>query len=157
MLSTLKMSSVSPLTIQTVHGGSVAVTEDQLITVVTPPLGLPHVKRWWLYQTETGPLYWLQSVEDPKLSFCLLAPFQAGLDPDMELGTEEVADIGAEDVSDIDIYTVVVLDRDPTQRRTNLRAPILIGRTAGLAKQVVLSDARLPIRFCLPDLKTHGH
>ena len=74
----------------------------------------------------------------------------------MELGTEEVADIGAEDVSDIDIYTVVVLDRDPTQRRTNLRAPILVGRTTGLAKQVVLSDARLPIRLFLPDLKTHG-
>lgn len=77
MLSTLTKSPVGPLTMPSVHGGSVAVTEDQLIT-------------------------------------------------------------------------------DPTQRRTNLRAPILVGRPTGLAKQVVWSDARLPIRFFLRDLTTHG-
>jgi flagellar assembly factor FliW len=156
MLSTLKKSPVGTLTIATRRGGSVAVTEDHLITVVTPLLGLPQEKRWWLYQTDRGPFYWLQSLTNPAIQCCLLAPFLAGLDPDMVLGSEEVADIGVEDASDIDIYTMVVLERDLTPARTNLRAPLLVGRTTGLAKQVVLSDARLPIRFCLRDLSTLG-
>ena len=36
------------------------------------------LKRFLIYQTQTGPMFWLQSVEDEKAAFCLLAPFQAG-------------------------------------------------------------------------------
>lgn len=155
MLSTLKEpATVATLTVQTLLKGPVEVAEDQLTTFVTPLLGFPQLKRWLFYQTQSGPSYWIQSVEDPKVGFCVLAPFQAGLDPDMELGRDDVADIGAKDASDIDVYTMVVLDKDPAQRRTNLRAPILVCRTTRLAKQVVLQDTRLPIRFFLRDLQT---
>ena len=78
------------------------------------------------------------------------------LDPDIELSSEDVADIGAKDPSDIDVFTMVVLDKDPAQRRTNLRAPILVCRTTRKAKQVVLQDTRLPIKFYLRDLKPTG-
>ena len=156
MLSTLKESTVATLTVSTLLKGPVEVSEDQLTTFVTPLLGFPHLKRWLFYQTQTGPSYWIQSVDDPKIGFCVLAPFQAGLDPDIELNGEDVADIGAKDSSDIDVYTMVVLDQDVTQRRTNLRAPILVCRTTRLAKQVILQDTRLPIKFFLRDLKTLG-
>jgi len=156
MLSTLKESTVATLTVQTLLKGPVEVAEDQLTTFVTPLLGFPQLKRWLFYQTQSGPSYWIQSVDDPKVSFCVLAPFQAGLDPDIELMGEDVADIGAKDASDIDVYTVVVLDPDPAQRRTNLRAPILVCRTTRMAKQVVLQDTRLPIKFFLRDLKPIG-
>jgi flagellar assembly factor FliW len=158
MLSTLKEpTTVATLIVQTLLKGPVEVGEDQLTTFVTPLLGFPHLKRWLFYQTQSGPSYWIQSVEDPKVGFCVLAPFQAGLDPDMELGRDDVADIGAKDASDIDVYTMVVLDKDPAQRRTNLRAPILVCRTTRLAKQIVLQDTRLPIRFFLRDLQTKAH
>jgi flagellar assembly factor FliW len=155
MLSTLKEpTTVATLTVQTLLKGPVEVAEENLTTFVTPLLGFPQLKRWLFYQTQSGPTYWIQSVEDPKVGFCVLAPFQAGLDPDMELGRDDVGDIGAKDASDIDVYTMVVLDQDPAQRRTNLRAPILVCRTTRLAKQVVLQDTRLPIRFFLRDLQT---
>ncbi len=156
MLSNLKELTVATLTVSTLLKGPVEVSEDQLTTFVTPLLGFPLLKRWLFYQTQTGPSYWIQSVDDPKIGFCVLAPFQAGLDPDIELNGEDVADIGAKDSSDIDVYTMVVLDQDVTQRRTNLRAPILVCRTTRLAKQVILQDTRLPIKFFLRDLKTLG-
>src|SRR6187551_1036970 len=109
MLSALKEPTVSTLTIQTLLKGPVDVAEDQLTTFVTPLLGFPHLKRWLFYQTQSGPTYWMQSLEDPKVGFCVLAPFQAGLDPDIELSAEDVADIGAKDSSDIDVFTMVVL------------------------------------------------
>lgn len=157
MLSTLKEPTVATLTVETLLKGPVEVSEDQLTTFVTPLLGFPQLKRWLFYQTQEGPTYWIQSVEDPKVSFCVLAPFQAGLDPDIALNGEDVADIGAKNVSDIDVFTIVVLDTDPAQRRTNLRAPILVCRATRLAKQVILQDTRLPIKFYLRDLKPLGH
>lgn len=154
MLSTLKEpTTVATITVQTLLKGPVEVAEESLTTFVTPLLGFPRLKRWLFYQTQSGPTYWIQSVEDPKVGFCVLAPFQAGLDPDIELGREDVADIGAKDVSDIDVFTMVVLDKDPAQRRTNLRAPILVCRSTRMAKQVVLQDTRLPIKFFLRDLQ----
>ena len=157
MLSTLKELAVATLTVHTLQKGAVEVAENQLTTFVTPLLGFPQLKRWLFYQTKNGPTYWIQSVEDPKVSFCVIAPFQAGLDPEIDLNGDDVADIGAKNPSDIDVYTMVVLDTDPAQRRTNLRAPILVCRSTNLAKQVILQDTRLPIKFYLRDLKPHGN
>lgn len=154
MITSEKEPAVATLTVNTLIKGPVEVNDDQLIIFNTPLLGFPGtLKRWLIYQTQAGASYWLQSVEDEKVGFCLLAPFQAGLDPDIELSTEDVADIGAKDASDIDLYTMVVLDPNPKQHRTNLRAPILVCRATRQAKQVVLNDTRLPIKFYLRDLK----
>jgi flagellar assembly factor FliW len=147
---------VATIQVKTLLKGTVEVPEDKLITFISPLLGFEHLKRFLIYQTQEGALYWLQAVEDSQVAFCLLAPFQAGLDPDLEISGEDVAEIGARDAQDIDVYTIVVLDRDPAQHRTNLRAPILVSRTGNLAKQVVLNDNRLPIKLLLSDLKPAG-
>jgi flagellar assembly factor FliW len=158
MLTSEKEPAVATLTINTLIKGPIDISDDQLISFITPLLGFPgNLKRWLIYQTHSGPNYWLQSVEDEKVGFCLLAPFEAGLDPDIEMSTEDVTDIGAKDASDIDLYTMVVLDPNPTQHRTNLRAPILVCRSTRLAKQVVLNNSQLPIKYYLRDLKPQGH
>jgi flagellar assembly factor FliW len=148
----LEEPTVPTIAITTLFKGEVQVPEEELVSFINPLLGFEHLKRFLIYQTDPGPLYWMQSAEEAKVSFCLLAPFQAGLDPDLEISGEDVADIGARDAEDITVYTVVVLDKDPKQVRTNLRAPILVSRGSRQAKQVVLQDSRLPIRFYLRDL-----
>ncbi len=153
MLAMTKELTAAMIRVKTLHKGEVEVPEDQLITFVKPLLGFEKLKRFLIYQTKTGPLYWMQSVEDEKAAFCLLAPFLAGLDPDLEILPSDVIDISAGGSGDIDVYTVMVLDKDPAQIRTNLRAPILVGRTSGKAKQVVLDDLKLPIRFFLKDMR----
>ena len=156
MPTAFKEPSLATLTVRTLQKGPVEVASDQLTTLVTPLLGFPALKRWLIYQTESGPIHWMQSVENPRVGFCLLAPFQAGLDPDIEVGSDAVGDLGAQDASDLDVFTMVVLDQDPAKHRTNLRAPILVCRETGLAKQVVLHDARLPVHFFLHHLKNLG-
>lgn len=160
MTMTLKEELAVPtIAVKTLFKGEVLVPEEELVTFAAPLLGFEHLRRFHLYQTDAGPLYWMQAVEDEKVSFCLLAPFQAGLDPDFEITGEDVADIGAQGADDIQVFTMVVLDQDPKQTRTNLRAPILIGSRSRAAKQVVFQDARLPLRFYLRDLgaKQAGH
>lgn len=152
-----KEAPVAMVTVNTLLTGPLEVPEGQLITFAAPLLGFEQLKRFVIYQTQEGPSYWLQSLEQREAAFCLLAPFQAGLDPEFEIAGIDVADLGAKDASDLDVYTMVVLDKDPAQRRTNLRAPILVCRATRLAKQVVLQDQRLPIKFFLRDIKTNGH
>jgi len=138
--------------VQTLHRGLIEVPEQDLITFVSPLLGFERLVRFLIYQTQPGPMVWLQSVEDPAVAFCLLDPFAAGLDPDMEISAADIADVGAEGADQVTVYTVMVLDKDPAQIRINLRAPILVGRLTQRAKQVVLTDQRLPVRFHLRDL-----
>jgi flagellar assembly factor FliW len=153
MLAMPKECAATMISVKTLLKGVIEVPEDRLITFTRPLLGFDSLKRFLLYQTAEGPMYWLQSVEDERTAFCLLAPFLAGLDPDLVITPADAIDIQASGSGDIDVYTVVVLDRDPALVRTNLRAPVLIGRTSGKAKQVVLEDPRLPIRFFLKDLR----
>jgi flagellar assembly factor FliW len=138
--------------VKTLHRGVVEVPEQDLVTFVSPLLGFERLSRFLIYQTQPGPLVWLQSVEDPAAGFCLLDPFAAGLDPDMEISAADIADIGAASASEVTVYTVMVLDKDPAQIRTNLRAPILVGKLTQKAKQVVLADQSLPVRFHMRDL-----
>lgn len=136
--------------------GEIEVSEQQLVTFVTPLLGFERLATFCIHQHQEGPLHWMQSVEDARVAFCLLAPFAAGLDPDIAIELDDVADIGADSVADIAVYSVVVLDKDPTQVRTNLRAPILVCRSTRKAKQVVLSNSKLPIRYFLNQLPPAG-
>ena len=131
---------------------------SDILRFTTPVLGFENLEHFALFQTQDGPLWWLQSVERKEVAFCLLEPFRAGLNPDMEISGEDAADIGAVMPVEITVMTVLVLEKDPSKIRTNLRAPILINRRASLAKQTVLADQRLPIRFHLKDLlkgRTH--
>lgn len=142
--ATIRMTMIT-----TASGASLEVPETALMTFVAPLLGFAQLRRFALHQPSPGPLFMLQSLEDPKTAFCLLDPFAAGLDPDYEISPADVTDIGASGVTDIAVYTVVVLDADPTKTRTNLRAPVLVGKRSRKAKQIVLNDQRLPLRFLL--------
>jgi flagellar assembly factor FliW len=138
--------------VKTLFKGEIDIADDQVITFVEPLIGFEDYRRFVILQTTTGPLYWLQSVDDETRAFCLLAPFQAGLDPDLAIGTVDAAEIGAEGVADIDVYTLVVLDEDRERIRTNLRAPILVCQTTNQAKQILIDNPDLPIQFLLKDL-----
>src|SRR6476660_2693563 len=79
MQTMIKEPTVAMLKVKTLLRGELEVAEDQLITFASPLLGFDKHRRFLLYQTESGPTHWLQSVDDLKVCFCLLAPFEAGI------------------------------------------------------------------------------
>lgn len=150
--SSLAEKSVSSITVDTMFAGIIEVPEDKVITFVEPMLGFPGLTRFVIFQNRSGPLFWLQSIEDKSVAFCIMLPFAVGLDPDYELGSGDLTDIAAAELDDILVYTVVVLDENRDKIRTNLRAPILVGRKTNRAKQLVFDDPALPMQFLLKDL-----
>lgn len=143
----------SSVRVQTKLRGEIDVEEDAIVEFIEPLIGFDAHRRFIVYQTQEGPVYWLQSVDEVDLCFAVLAPFEVGLDPDMAIGAQDLADIGAESVDDVVVYTMLVLDDDQSKTRTNLRAPVLMGRSSRKAKQVVFQDSALPVQFYLQSLQ----
>ncbi len=138
--------------ITTVFGDQITISDSQITTFISPLIGFDHLRQFVFFQKQDGPLSWMQSLDDPQVAFCVLAPFSAGLDPDMDIAGDDVSDIKAAGTDDIDVFTLVVLDQDRAKIRTNLRAPILVGKTSRLAKQIIVDNPQLPLQFPLKAL-----
>ncbi|NRA37512.1 MAG: flagellar assembly protein FliW [Planctomycetes bacterium] len=147
-----EVNDVAIITIDSVICGRIEIDESKIINFVEPLIGFENKHRFVLLQTKEGPMFWLQSIDDPSLAFCVLAPFEAGLDFDISIGPQDVTDLGAKDVTEIDLYSIMVLDKDPAKIRTNLRAPILISREHNKAKQIIVDDHSLPVQLFLKDI-----
>jgi flagellar assembly factor FliW len=143
---------MSLVTVATLFSGTLDLAEDRILSFTQPLLGFERHDRWITYQSIDGPLHWLQAVDDPRATFCILSPSEAGMAADWEIGRDDATDLGTTDARELELYTVVVLDRDPQQIRTNFRAPILVCRRTGRAKQLVIDDPRLPIKQPLSEI-----
>lgn len=144
--------TTGPRRVETFNAGILQVQPENIVELVEPLPGLGPDREFLVYRTQPGPLSWWQSTSRADLALCCLEPFAAGLDPDMAIDQASAEAVGANGPDDIVVFTVVVLERDPTQTRTNLRAPILVGRRSGRGLQVVLDDQRLPVKAYLAEL-----
>lgn len=144
--------TTGPRRVETFNAGILQVQPENIVELVEPLPGLGPDREFLVYRTQPGPLSWWQSTSRADLALCCLEPFAAGLDPDMAIDQASAEAVGASGPDDIVVFTVVVLERDPTQTRTNLRAPILVGRRSGRGLQVVLDDQRLPVKAYLAEL-----
>ena len=92
--------------VETHMRGIIEVDESQIIEFVQPLIGFDSFRRFVLFQTQEGPMYWLQAIDAVDVAFCLLAPFEAGLDPQMAISAQDAADIEAATEEDIVVYTL---------------------------------------------------
>jgi len=141
-----------PRRIETFNSGVLQVTADNIVELVEPLPGLGPDREFLVYRTQPGALSWWQSTTRKELALCCLEPFVAGLDPDIVIEPAHAEAVGANGPEDIAVFTIVVLEQDASQTRTNLRAPILVGLSSRKALQVVLDDSRLPVKGYLAEL-----
>jgi len=105
-----------------------------------------------MHNEKEGPLFWIQSVDDPQVALVLTGPtnfFQEycvvpdeGERAKIELSEEERC------------YSLVVVTVNPDQKITlNLAAPILFAPQSNKAIQVILENADYDIQTPLPTVK----
>jgi flagellar assembly factor FliW len=144
---------IDRIVVNTLMRGPLEVAARQIVRMVDPLLGFEKLPRWHFFQTQPGPLGWMQSLDDAKVCFCVLQPLTIGLDYDIAIGPQDLSDLDSDDLSAVSVYTIVTLAQAAQETTVNLRAPILVVHDTGLGKQVVLDDARLPVRFPLSKLQ----
>lgn len=123
---------------------------SERIYAMEPALGgFADLRRFVLISEEDSPVEWLQSLDDAGIAFALIEPFLFMPDYAFELSESDVAGLGVETPEDVLVRCVVTLREDPSGITANLLAPVVFCRRTHLARQIILQDAELPIRYPL--------
>lgn len=134
----------------TTRFGEIEYDPDQLLYFPAGLIGLTDLKRFIVMPNKKeGPLFWIQSVDDPEMAFVLTDPTNFFLDyrlmPDD--AERQILQIGEED--EYYVLSVVTVPRD--QNITlNLAAPILFSPKTNRAIQVIVEDSKFSSKTPLP-------
>jgi len=139
--------------VNTSNFGEIILNEDTFINFPTGILGFPNLKKYAIIDVdENSPLKWLQSTEEPSISFVVTDPnlFYPGYQIDVK--KNDLADIEIEDAKDVIVLIIVTVPADPSQMTGNLKGPILINTKTRLAKQLIIDNQDYDIKYrLLPD------
>jgi flagellar assembly factor FliW len=136
------MMSDELVTLSSVLLGPIEIRPD---TVIAFPAGLPGfvtLRRFALVETQRDELVWLQSVDDPEVTFLLADPFTVVPGFEVEIPMADLATLGAAGAPAALMVLVVVQLDGGVPAAANLQSPIVIDRERRCGRQVVIPDSR---------------
>ncbi len=137
------------MSISAVQNKLQAAGEKGLGAPVYFPKGLPGMgeyKRYRLEPLKDNPFFYLlQSLQDPELGFILADPFIFFPGYRVQISDAELAELQAREEEELLVLTTVtVAGRE--KLTSNLAAPLLFNLSAGLGKQIIISDSMEEMR-----------
>jgi flagellar assembly factor FliW len=130
--------------------GEIEYDPDNLIHFAEGLIGFEELRDFVVMPNQKkGPLFWIQSVEDPEVAFVLTDPTNFFVDYKVVPDRRERAKLGLGDEDDCFVLSVVTV---PPDRKVtlNLMAPILFAPANNRAVQVVLEKSSYSTRHPLP-------
>lgn len=138
-------------TIRTTRYGeleTVRISEEALLEFPDGVPGFERHRRFALLQDEKlAPFCWLQSLHDPLVGFLVIEPGLLVADYEFDISDRDVALLGLSSPSEARVLTILVVPEDVRAMTANLQAPLVINPRKRLAKQVILTDERFPLRY----------
>jgi flagellar assembly factor FliW len=131
--------------------GDLEVDEDKLLRFPDGLLGFPTATTFVMVAVdETEAYQWLQSVDDPALSFLCVIPWHFFPDYEPEVDPVTQQDLGLDDASDaIVLCFVTIRENEPTTVTANLLGPLVVNTLTRVGRQVVLAESGYPARAAL--------
>ncbi len=124
----------------------VEISQEQIFAFEPALGGFEALRRYALITEPDSPVEWLQSLDDPDVSFALLEPFLFRPDYVFELADRDAQALGMQEPADALVRCILTLHEDPEKITANLLAPLVLCRRTHLARQVILQDLELPLR-----------
>nr|WP_320009548.1 flagellar assembly protein FliW [uncultured Desulfobulbus sp.] len=116
-------------------------------------IGLDQLKNFLVMPNEKqGPLFWIQSVDDPAFAFVVTDPTNFFLDYVVLPDEKERRKLEIDENGSCFVLTIVTISQDK-EITLNLSGPILYAPETGRGLQVVLEDPRYDIRTPLPKVE----
>mgnify|MGYP003343363452 CR=1 FL=1 len=122
------------------------ISEQQIFAFEPGLGGFESLRRYALIAEEDSPLEWLQSLDDPDVSFAVLEPFLFRPDYVFELPDVDAEALGMEEPADALVRCILTLHEEAERITANLLAPLVLCRRTHLARQVILQDPDLELR-----------
>lgn len=139
--------------VKTSRFGEIELEPERLIHFPLGLLGFEHCHRFALIDSDqVAPLRWLQSIDEPGLSFLVVEPhmffphYQVALTPEDRQVVELAKD------ADAVLACLVVVPENPKDMTINLMGPLVMNSEKRLGKQAVLHDSGYsPRQRLIPD------
>jgi flagellar assembly factor FliW len=130
--------------------GEVEYAPENLLHFPAGLIGLPNLRYFIVMPNKKqGPLFWIQSVDDPDIAFVLTDPTVFFLDYQILPDASERQSLHLEENDDFFVLSIVTVP--PDQKITlNLAAPIFFAAKTNRAIQVILQDAKYSSKTPLP-------
>jgi len=130
--------------------GDVEYNPEEVVRFPHGLVGFEHLRDFIVMPNKKqGPLFWIQSVEDPAIAFILTDPTNFFLDYKVVPEQSECELLGAE--SPDQIYVLSIVTVSPEKNITlNLAAPVLFNPETRQAMQVILEGTSFSPQTPLP-------
>lgn len=131
--------------------GEVEYDPDNLLHFPAGLIGLPNLRDFIVMPNKKqGPLFWIQSVDDPDIAFVLTDPTNFFLDYHLQPEDSERRSLHLDEKDECFILSVVTVPPDQ-QITLNLAAPILFAPKSNRAIQVILESSNYSSKTPLPN------
>jgi flagellar assembly factor FliW len=135
--------------------GEIEYDPEKLLNFPAGLIGLPNLRQFIVMPNKKeGPLFWIQSIDDPDMAFVLTDPTNFFLEYRVQPDNLERQNLQIDEEDDCFILSIVTVS--PDQNITlNLAAPILFAPKSNRAIQVILENGNYTAKTPLPhDKKT---
>lgn len=123
----------------------IEIPDREIISFPRGIVGFDESTRFALFELE-GPLYLLQSVDDPHLGFLLIDPLKLVPTYHVDLSAEDRSLLALGDDEQPELLCVVTLCRDGGPCTANLRAPVALNPAMRLGTQVIPAESQYQVR-----------
>ena len=143
--------------IKTTRFGELEVDKKDILTLKEGLLGFDSLKKFFIVDPGDQTLIlWLQSVEDEATAFPIIEPKIFKPDYSVKLLPAELTSLNLESLADASIYTILTIPKNVTEMSANLKAPLVINNKTKVARQIVLQDSKLEVKWPMyKELKTY--
>ena len=134
--------------VNTTRFGELQVNKEYVINFPEGLLGFETLKKFFVVDPGDSTLIlWLQSIEDEKIAFPIIEPKIFKPDYVAKLLPADMNSVELETLTQAKIYSILTIPADITEMSANLKAPVVINNEKKIAKQIVLQDSKLSVRY----------
>ena len=143
--------------IKTTRFGELEVDKKDIIEFTEGLLGFENLKKFFIVDPGDQTLIlWLQSTDDAGTAFPIIEPKIFQPNYMVKLLPVELNSLALENLQNASVYTVLTIPQNVTEMSANLKAPVIINNKTKMARQIVLQDSKLEVRFKMyMDLKKY--
>lgn len=143
--------------VKTTRFGELRVEKEDVLVFPEGILGFEKLKKFFVVDPGDSTLIlWLQSTEDETIAFPIIEPQIFKSNYVVKLLPVELNSLQLNGLENAKIYCILTIPPDVTKMSANLKAPIVINNQSKSARQIVLQDSKLTVRYEMyKDLKKH--
>ncbi len=133
--------------IETTRFGKISIDNDHVLEFKDGMIGFHTLKKYVLVESPAMPLVmWLQSVNEPDVAFPLIEPWFFKKDFKNQLTDADKHSLNFKQGHALKVLVVMTIPEDFEKMTVNLKAPVVINLSNGLAAQGIIQDKTLEVR-----------